>query len=336
MSAPAGPEPITGRADPRVAVVIVNYRTGALVARCLASLVEEVRGRPLTRVVVVDNASGDDSCDTIQAAIERLDAGHWARLVRSSSNAGFGAGNNIALRDLLGEPEPPEVFWLLNPDTEVQPGALQALVEHLQRDPACGIVGSLLLEADGSPWPFAFRFPTLASEFESRARLKLVTRWLHGSAVARRMDTREDAPPATVDWVSGASFMVRRRVIQDIGLMDEGFFLYYEETEFSRRAADAGWTSVFVPQSRVMHISGQSTGVTERLDRPRRLPDYWFDSRRRYFRKVHGRLYAVLADVACLAGTLLWHAGRLVRGRPDTDPPRYLYDLIRHSALIRR
>ena len=314
-----------------VGVVIVNYRTGALVADCLASLKSEIEARPGTQVVVVDNASGDDSCERIQSAIDGLQAAGWARLVRSPVNGGFAAGNNLAIRPWLDATPRPDAFWLLNPDTRVIPGALQALVAALEEDRACGIAGSQLLEADGSPWPFAFRFPSIAGEFEACARLGLVTRFFGHRAIARQMNTGPDAPRATVDWVSGASFIVRRRMIEEIGPMDERFFLYYEETELARRASDAGWTSVYVPTSRVLHISGQSTGVTGQQSERRRMPRYWFESRGRYFEQSHGRTYALMADLACVAGTLLWHLARIVRLRPNTDPPHFMTDILANA-----
>lgn len=320
-----------------VGIVIVNYRTGALVADCLASLKPEVLARPGTQVVVVDNHSGDDSCDRIEAAIQSLDVAGSMRLVRSSVNGGFAAGNNLAIRpwmDAAKGPDArhaPDAFWLLNPDTRVMPGALAALTHALEEDAECGIAGSQLLEADGSPWPFAFRFPSAAGEFEACARLGIVTRLLGHRALARRMNTDPDAPRATVDWVSGASFIVRREVVEQIGPMDERYFLYYEETDFARRARAAGWTSVYVPSSRVLHISGQSTGVTGQQQERRRMPAYWFESRRRYFEQARGPAYALMADLACVAGTLLWHLARLVRLRPNTDPPHFITDVLTHA-----
>src|SRR5277367_5597369 len=89
------------------------------------------------------------------------------------------------------------------------------------------------------------------------------------------------------DWVNGASMMVRREVFDSIGLMDEKFFLYYEETDFCLRALEAGWPTWTVPSSRVVHLEGQSTGATGAIAKRKRVPKYWFDSRRRYFRKHH-------------------------------------------------
>lgn len=318
-------------AAPGVAVVIVNYRTGPLVVACLESLRTQVEGRAGREVIVVDNDSGDGSADRIDDAIRRHGWHAWARVERSPRNGGFGAGNNVALRPLLARAEPPGAVWMLNPDTVAEPGALDALLDHLDAHPDCGIVGSQLVDGDGSPWPYAFRFPTWQGELESAIAARIVTRWAAEHVVAMRMGDQ----PARVDWVSGASMMVRGKVFRDVGLLDEDFFLYYEETDFARRAHDAGWTSWYAPASRVVHISGQSTGVTGQQAALRRRPGYWFESRRRYFEKHHGRAYAVAADAAYVGARMAWHLRRRLRGAPNPDPPRLLWDMLRHSALFR-
>jgi GT2 family glycosyltransferase len=320
-----------GRSPLAVAVVVVNYRTGPLVVRSLEALRPQVEGRPGTEVVVVDNASPDESASIVEDSIRANGWGEWARLERSPVNGGFGAGNNLAIRLLMARPDPPDAVWLLNPDTVVEAGALEALADHLTADPRCGIAGSQLVEADGSPWPYAFRFPSWQGELETASAWGLVTRWVADHAVAMRMADQ----PAAVDWVSGASMMVRRSVFEQVGLFDEGFFLYFEETDLMRRAHAAGWTTWYVPASRVMHIAGQSTLVTSRDAARRRRPGYWFESRRRYFVKHHGRAYAVAADAAYVLGRLGWHVRRALRGRPNPDPPALLWDMVRHSALFR-
>jgi N-acetylglucosaminyl-diphospho-decaprenol L-rhamnosyltransferase len=149
--------------------------------------------------------------------------------------------------------------------------------------------------------------------------------------VARTMTGEE----AQVDWLPGASMMIRREVFKSIGLMDEGYFLYYEETDFCLQARRANWSCWYVPQSRVMHIAGQSTGVTDRKAVPRRLPQYWFNSRRRYFTKNHGIFYAALADLAWTVGFVLWRLRRVVQRKPDTDPPKFLEDFLRNSVFLK-
>ena len=142
-----------------------------------------------------------------------------------------------------------------------------------------------------------------------------------------------DDQPRQVDWLPGASMMIRQEVFRAIGLMDESYFLYFEETDFCLQARRAGWHCWYVPQSRVLHIAGQSTGVTAALERPRRLPAYWFESRRRYFIKNHGRGYAAAADVLWMLAFASWRVRRWLLRRPDPAPPWQLLDFFRHSAL---
>jgi hypothetical protein len=315
-----------------VLVVIVNYRTAGLVVECLASLVGEMAASPASRVVVVDNASGDGSAEAIARAIEARGWSSWARLLASSVNGGFSYGNNLAVREALaaGEREQPAYFWILNPDTRVDPGAMAALVDFAETHPQAGITGSALHNDDGSAWPYAFRFPSLWSEIEGGARLGPISRLLRSRAVLRPMGDQ----PAQVDWMSGASMMVKREVFEQIGLMDEGYFLYYEETDFFLHAQRAGWQSWYVPASRVMHIAGASTGVTGEKVMKKRMPAYWFESRRRYFVKNHGRVYAMAVDALWLMAHLSFRARRALQRKPDTDPPRLTADFFAHSALL--
>jgi GT2 family glycosyltransferase len=129
--------------------------------------------------------------------------------------------------------------------------------------------------------------------------------------------------------------MVRRSVFASIGLLDEGYFLYHEETDFCLQAQRAGWTSWYVPESRVMHIAGGSTGVTTRNAPLKRRPQYWFDSRRRYFTKNHGWAYAVVADLAWSTGLVSKQLRRRLQRRPSQDPPHLLWDSLRNSTLLK-
>jgi N-acetylglucosaminyl-diphospho-decaprenol L-rhamnosyltransferase len=316
--------------DPSVLVVILNYRTSRLTVECLKSLEVEVKAHPTLRVTVVDNDSQDDSAAYIQAAITEHQWGPWATLMPSDYNGGYAYGNNFAVRPALKDSNPPGYFLLLNPDTAVRPGAVWELVRFMEAHPKAGISGSGLEEADGSPWPIAFRFPSLLSELDSGLRLGIVTQLLNQWVVPREMGNEE----AQVDWLPGASMMVRREVFETIGLMDEKYFLYFEETDFCLQARRAGWECWYVPQSRVMHIAGQSTGVTVRNSAPKRLPAYWFDSRRRYFTKNHGWFYAAIADMIWLHGFMLWRLRRMIQGKPDLDPPYMTWDFWYNSTLM--
>jgi GT2 family glycosyltransferase len=313
----------------RIPIVIVNYRTPGLVIDCLRSLEVEVRAIPDCKVVVVENGSGDDSADKLGAAIRDNGWGGWAELLAEPKNLGFAGGNNVALRPLLADANKPDAVLLLNPDTVVRPGALRPLVEFLEQHPKVGIVGSRLEFPDGTPQCSAFRFPTVPSELENGVRLGLVSRLLRKWLVAPPVRNE----PHPTDWMAGASMLVRREVFDAIGLMDDAYFLYFEETDFFLQAKRAGWSSWYVPASRVVHLVGQATGVTNTRQRARRVPRYWFESRRRYFVKNHGRAYALLADLAWALGYATWRVRRVLQRKPDTDPPHLLWDFVRFNLL---
>src|SRR5262249_53963717 len=133
------------------------------------------------------------------------------------------------------------------------------------------------------------------------------------------------------DWVCGASMIIRREVFDSIGLLDEKFFLYYEETDFCRRAHKAGWSCWVVPPNRVVHLEWRSTGATGIEQQRRRLPKYWFDSRRRYYRKHHGAGYEFMANAVHAGGFALWRVRKFLQRRKDQDTPYYLWDMIRNT-----
>ena len=316
----------------RLLIVTVNYRTAPLVVDSLRSLKAEIQSVPGTKVAIIDNNSGDESVEKIGHAISTEGWQDWATLLPSKLNGGYAYGNNYAIRPALKTANPPDYFLLLNPDTQVRPGALKALVDFMDLHPEVGIAGSSFEEADGKPWPYAFRFPSIFSELDSALRLGVVSKLLSKWIVAKVMGNEEEQ----IDWLPGASMMIRRQVFESIGLMDEGYFLYFEETDFCLQARRAGWTCWYVPQSRVMHILGQSTGVTATNQAPKRLPQYWYDSRRRYFLKNHGWFYTALVDICWLSGYSFWRVRRVLQQKPDTDPPKMLQDIFRNSVFSKQ
>ena len=217
----------------------------------------------------------------------------------------------------------PEFVYILNSDAFPEGDAIRALLQHLQAHPATGFAGSFIYGDDGAPHRTAFRFPSIASEFEGQIRFGPISRLLNRWIVA------QPVPQTTgrVDWLAGASLMMRRAVLDQIGLFDEQFFLYFEETDLCRRAAQAGWPTDYVLESRVMHIGSVSTGMREWS----RIPQFWLDSRLHYFVKNHGAAYAAAATLALIAGGVLWRARLLFQRKDRGDPPLYLTDLTRHA-----
>ena len=318
-------------------VAIVNYRTADLTIDCLRSLAPEVAaaerefGGPV-RVVVTDNASGDDSPDRIEAALAAEGWADWCELLRLPKNGGFAYGNNEAIRPALESADPPRFAWLLNPDTVVRPGALRELVRFLEeKGPTAGLAGSRLEDPDATVQNSNFRFPCVANELDSALHFGPVTKLLKNRIVYSEPPTT----PARCDWVAGASFLVRREVFERVGLLDEGYFMYFEETDFCLQAARAGFECWYVPASRVVHLVGQASGIDSRGRAKKRQPRYWFDSRRRYWLKNLGAARTLAGDATYLAAFAAWRLRRRVQRKADPDPSRFLLDFARHSVFGR-
>lgn len=292
---------------PSIGAIIVNYRTGPLVVESLAALANErQRLQGLLHVYVVDNNSEDGSVELLNSEIIRRGWEAWVRLLPQSVNLGFAGGNNVALKHMLNQRDDYSFIYFVNPDAYIQPGAIEEARDFLVERPGIGILGSAIIRPDGSRRTSAFRFPTFVGEFLRGARTSILTRILACWDIA---PAPQDVPHKT-DWVTGAAFMVRREVIEQIGLMDEGYFLYYEELDYMRRATDKGWEIWHNPKSVVLHLSGQATQISQRDE----IPDYWYRSWRRYFVKNHGRLYAALAGCSWLLGNIILRCKLFTQG----------------------
>lgn len=310
-------------------VVMVSYRSGALVVNALASLETERPHHEDMRVVVVDNTSGDDAA-LLNIAIAERGWGDWVTVRVAPKNGGFAYGNNLALRPALRAQQPPPCMWLLNPDTQVRPGASVALRDVLDQQPRAGLVGSCMVEASGQVWGRAFRFPSLLGELEASAGLGAMTRLLDDHVVARVMGTTAEQ----VDWLSGSSVLVRREALEAAGLLDEGYFLYFEETDFCLAAHRAGWQAWYAPDSEVVHYAGSTTGMSDWFSPSKRVPGYYFESRRRFFVKNYGLAYATMTDAARLTGLGLRAGLRILRGKERAMPQRLLWDSLRSAAVL--
>jgi N-acetylglucosaminyl-diphospho-decaprenol L-rhamnosyltransferase len=311
-----------------VAVIIVSYRCARLTIACLRALQDE-RSNPALRIraVVVDNASGD--IGEISRAVDENQWSSWVTLLAAPKNGGFAYGNNLGIEHACTGGVP-SYFYLLNPDTEVRAGAVAALLQFLEAHPEAGIAGSSFETGEGEDWKIAFRFPTLLSELEQGLELRVATRLLNRWTVVQRLG--ESCEP--VDWVSGSSMMIRPQVFAAVGGLDENYFLFFEETDLCWRARRAGFTTWYVPESRVMHVGGASTSMSSTART--RLPPYWFESRRRYFAVTYGLAYAMLTDLVALGAHLLGAAKRMLPGHQHGGRPSFIRDLLHHSVLWSR
>lgn len=265
-------------------IIIVNWNVCALLRHCLASLPDAAGSRLRYEVIVVDNASDDDSVAMVRAEFPAV------RLRANATNRGFSGGNNDGIRAGRGR-----TLLLLNPDTEMRPGSLAALLATLDAAPDVGLVGPRLLNPDGSVQPSRRRFPTLATALLESTPLQpylpnhpLLRRYY----VADRPDDREQE----VDWITGACMLVRREVIAQVGGFDEGYFMYSEELDLCRRIKEAGWRIVYQPAAVVVHHESQSADQ----DVPARHLRF-NRSKIRYFLRWHGRTAAALLRLWLLA-----------------------------------
>jgi hypothetical protein len=308
----------------KLAGVLVNYRTAEMTARAADALLAELAGLGTHHVYVVDNASGDGSLDTLRRQAETRGWAERVSVLAAPRNGGYGYGINLAVQQALASADPPDYVYVVNSDAFPDRGSIARLVAFMDEHPEAGIAGSHVHGPDGTSQGAAFRFPTVWSELESTAGVGTLSRLLarHIVSMPAPSEHRE------IDWIPGTSMLIRRAALERVGLFDEAFFLYYEEIDFCRRLANAGFKCFYVADAPITHIGCVSTGM---LDHGRPMPRYWFDSRHRYFLKHHGRAYATTADVAWLTGYAAWKAKNRLLKRSTSDRPRMFRDFLEAS-----
>lgn len=298
-----------------LSIIIVNWNVRDLLRDCLRSI-EDDRGALSVEVIVVDSASADDSVAMVRGEFP------WVKLIPCDENVGFPRGNNLGLAEALGT-----YLLLLNPDTVIVGDAMSKMVAFLQVHPDVGALGPQLLNPDGSVQSSRRRFPTAATGF-------LESTWLEGLApgVLRRyyaLDLPDDAT-ADVDWLTGACIMVPRTVYEEIGGLDEGYYMYSEELDWCRRIKASGRRVVYYPAAQVTHHVGKSSeqAVTARHINFQR-------AKLRYFRKYHGRLLVGALRVFLLANYAWQLALEGAKGLLGSKPAlrrqrvRAYYDVLR-------
>jgi GT2 family glycosyltransferase len=235
----------------KLSVVIVNYNSGKVLRTCLSSVFRETRDLAF-EVILVDNASSDGSVDEVRRDFPLV------RIICNPENRGFAAANNIAIREATGE-----YVLLLNPDTEIRDGAVQKTVAFMDSRPGAGIAGCTLLYADGSAQPSVRGFPSVLGAFLDATFLHMLLprSWIvRGTGIASFDPSRAQE----VDWVIGAYFLFRRSLVERIGLLDEQFWIYGEETDYCQRARDAGCATWYFPGATVVHDWAGMTAYTLR------------------------------------------------------------------------
>jgi GT2 family glycosyltransferase len=290
---------------PTLSYCIVNTNGREHLLACLAAIErthpEGVEGE----VLVLDNASTDGSA----GAATGWDRGRGARragalrLIELERRDGKAANDSALLREAQGR-----YCLLLNEDSELQPGAAAALLAALEADPTAGAAGAQLLDSGGKPVPCAWRFPGIGTALLGALFLH---RWF--TVQSEGAETGPGGPeissrPRRVDWAQSSALMVRREAAEQIGYLDPAFFVYYDECDFCKRLAEAGWNTLFVPGAEAIHHDQLSTDLAAGLPR---IVEF-HRNRDLYMRKHHGRAAALAVRVFTAWSYVLRAAGATV------------------------
>jgi GT2 family glycosyltransferase len=248
-----------------LSVVIVAWNARHYLELCLNSLAEAPPRRSM-EVLVVDNASADGSAEMIETQFP------WVKLIRSTENLGFSKGNNVAIRQCSGR-----YIALVNPDVIVFPNCLDALADFLDKNPRVGNVGPRVFNPDMTQQSTCRRFPTLWNNFCSATRFESIFKGSRFFAGEHMFYFSHDRTLA-VDVIVGCFSMIRRETFDEIGLLDEGLFMYGDDVDWCHRAWNAGWECVFYPEARAIHDRGKTTApypVRFALAQQRSVLHYW-------------------------------------------------------------
>lgn len=259
-----------------ISIVIVNWNTKNLLLDCLTSIYETSKNISM-EIWVVDNASSDGSVDAVKRFYPDV------KIIQNSKNLGFAAANNRAFKRMQGR-----YAVLLNTDTVLMKGAVEAIYDFMENNPDAGMACGQLLNVDGSKQNSFANFPGLTSLLFGEA---LMERLLPNKYPSKR---NVGLSPMEVDSCIGACMMVREKAMQTVGWLDESFFFFFEETDWARRMKKAGWKVYMLPSAKIYHLQGQSVGhnVRSRI--------LFYRSRYIYFKKWHQNVYGLLQGIIFL------------------------------------
>ncbi|MEP4805188.1 MAG: glycosyltransferase family 2 protein [Hyphomicrobiales bacterium] len=281
----------------RIVVSIINFRTPDLTIQCVESVLADL-GELHAHVVIVDNFSADGSVRKISRWIRELGPTAPVTLLKSEINSGFSAGHNKAILSF-----PADYYLILNSDTLLQRGFFDAIVAAIQNNPNAGLYAPRVDYTGGQPQHTCFRFPNPISEIIRGAHTGLITRTF------KKYDVILNWPPPRnqIDWANFSCVLICHKLLNDLGPMDEGYFLYFEDTAYCWKMRQAGWEIDYVPEARLVHFEGGSGPVESSIQNYERLPTYYYASRTRFFYQAYGLKGLVLANTC-------WYLGRLLAG----------------------
>ena len=298
----------------RIVVSVINYKTADLTIQCTQSVLDAL-GSIDGHVVIVDNKSDDGSVNRISDWIRENGCGDRVHLVASPTNSGFSGGHNQGMGA-----RPADYFLILNSDAIVRPDFFEKILDQAELEPEYGLFAPRIDYDDGGQQISCFRFPTPTSEIIRGAESNPVTRLLGKRRVALEMPPNPDQ----IQWASFACILLRAEMVAQVGPMDEGYFLYFEDVEYCWRARQAGWHIRYVPEARAVHFRGGSGPVKSLAKAKKRLPAYYYASRTRIFYQMYGTGGLLLANLGWLVGRTI-AAMRVLAGKniPASNQQEY-------------
>lgn len=258
-----------------LSIVIVSWNVSDLLVQCLASIYDNPPDG-VFEVIVVDNASSDDSVVIVRKEFPSVS------VITNSQNVGFAGGNNQAIRTSKGK-----YILLLNPDTEIRPGALNTMLQYMEVNSEAGAVGARLLNPDGTLQRSCFPAPTLTRELRHMFHLD--------QRLRRGMNRWDTHTPRQVEVLLGACILARREALDSVGPLDETYFMFSEEVDLCFRLRQAGWQLYWIPKAQIIHYGGQSTQQVA-LDMFLQL----YRGKLLYFRKHYGRFAGMVYKLILL------------------------------------
>ena len=318
--------PITPNTSAKVAIITVTYNSADFIEQYLQSVKLFLHDSD-HQLFLVDNQSSDNTIQIARDFAHNQDLVTQIHIIEANDNLGFGKGCNLGAD--AAAVFSPSHLWFLNPDTEIFADTGPALLTLFDARSDVDFAGSVLVDKSNTPRSGAFRFPTALNVFLSSMSLGVLDRIFKQYTTA--VPLNHDAVAA--DWLTGASFMVKRECFKKLNGFDPFYFLYFEEVDLFFRAKKQDLTVLTCPESKVFHISGASTGINNKETAVKRKPSYWLESRHYFYQKNYGKAYLFLVDSLLLLGTSLWKARAFIQRKNDKTPEHFLKDIIKHDWL---
>jgi len=265
---------MNGQLRPDLTIIIVNWNTRELLLNCIESFYRTVKGLT-SEIFVVDNGSSDGSADSVRRTFPEIE------LIQNERNLGFARANNEALGKRKGR-----YALLLNTDVILTPGAVETLVKFMDRNPSVGIAGGQLVNGDGSKQNSFDNFPSITAEALNKSLLRIL--------FPRRYPSKRVnySAPIKVQSVIGACMIVRSRAIEEVGLLDEDYFFFLEETDWCYRMRRGKWRVCHVPQAKVIHLQGRTADLVKD-----RAKIEYYRSLYLFFKKHRGTVELIMLKV---------------------------------------